>query len=122
MAPRERWCWMLHDEWMWNVLTVHRRCIRWRHCGRPWPRTSTIHLEERKFINWLLRRNQMYSGNGLLQGLAGGDARQVCHQHRHSFPLPRDHNAARASTPCGFSGVACTVLFAVTVPHPRASV
>ncbi|PWV19812.1 hypothetical protein C3747_8g72 [Trypanosoma cruzi] len=60
---------------------------------------------------------------GLLQGLAGGDARRERHQHRHSFPSPRDHNAASCDyTPCGFSEVACTVPLGATVPHPRASV
>ncbi|KAF8281788.1 hypothetical protein TcYC6_0008230 [Trypanosoma cruzi] len=32
------------------VDRVHRRCIRWRHCGRPSPNASTIHLEERTFL------------------------------------------------------------------------
>ncbi|RNC57026.1 hypothetical protein TcCL_ESM05373 [Trypanosoma cruzi] len=32
------------------VDRVHRRCIRWRHCGRPWPNASTIHAEERTFL------------------------------------------------------------------------
>ncbi|PWV19962.1 hypothetical protein C3747_8g398 [Trypanosoma cruzi] len=53
---------------------------------------------------------------GLLQGVAGGDIRRGRHQHRHSFPSPRDHNAARANTSCGFSGLACTVPLGATVP------
>ncbi|KAF8304078.1 hypothetical protein TcYC6_0041300 [Trypanosoma cruzi] len=36
--------------------------------------------------------------------------------------LGHGSNAARANTPCGFSGVACTVPLGVTVPPPRASV
>ncbi|PWV19969.1 hypothetical protein C3747_8g476 [Trypanosoma cruzi] len=59
---------------------------------------------------------------GLLQGVAGGDARRERHSRLHSFPSPRHHSAARANKPCGFSGVTCTVLFGATVPHPRASV
>ncbi|KAF8284782.1 hypothetical protein TcBrA4_0043410 [Trypanosoma cruzi] len=69
-----------------------------------------------------LRWNPMCSGNGLARGVAGGDARRERHSHRHSFPSPPDHNAARANTPCGFSEVARAVLLAVIVPHPRASV
>ncbi|KAF8303858.1 hypothetical protein TcYC6_0039780 [Trypanosoma cruzi] len=59
---------------------------------------------------------------GLLRGVAGGDVRRGRHQHRHSFPSPRDHDAARANKPCGFSGLACTVPLGAIVPHPRASV
>ncbi|RNF17234.1 hypothetical protein TcG_05770 [Trypanosoma cruzi] len=76
----------------------------------------------KNIFNWSRRWNPMCSGNGLLQGMAGGDARRERHSHRHSFPSPPDHNAARANTPCGFSEVARAVLLAVIVPHPRASV
>ncbi|RNC42864.1 hypothetical protein TcCL_NonESM07484 [Trypanosoma cruzi] len=43
----------------------------------------------KNIFNCSLRRNPMYSGNALLQGLAGGDVRRERHSHRHSFPLPR---------------------------------
>ncbi|RNC44280.1 hypothetical protein TcCL_NonESM05959, partial [Trypanosoma cruzi] len=70
----------------------------------------------KNIFNWSLRWNPMCSGNALRQGVAGGDARRGRHSHRHLFPSPRDHNAARANTPCGFSEAACAVLFVATVP------
>ncbi|KAF8277648.1 hypothetical protein TcBrA4_0110490 [Trypanosoma cruzi] len=74
----------------------------------------------RTFLKRPLRQNPMYRAMGLLQGVPGGDARRGRHQHRHSFHC-HGSNAARANTPCGFSGVKCAVPFAVIVPHPRAS-
>ncbi|PWU93806.1 hypothetical protein C4B63_29g72 [Trypanosoma cruzi] len=76
----------------------------------------------KNIFNWSRSWNPMCSVNGLARGVAGGDARRERHSHRHSFPSPPDHNAARANTPCGFSEVARAVLLAVIVPHPRASV
>ncbi|ESS54956.1 hypothetical protein TCDM_13609 [Trypanosoma cruzi Dm28c] len=49
----------------------------------------------KNIFNWSRRWNPMCSVNGLARGVAGGDARQVCHQHRHSFPLPRQQRSPR---------------------------
>ncbi|RNC55312.1 hypothetical protein TcCL_ESM07227 [Trypanosoma cruzi] len=103
------------------VDRVHRRCIRWRHCGRPSPHASTIHAEERTFLivlsggiqcNWAMLYREEWP-----EGTHDENAtRTVIHFRRHGS------NPARANTPCGFSEVARAVLFVATVPPPRASV
>ncbi|PWU89183.1 hypothetical protein C4B63_62g1 [Trypanosoma cruzi] len=76
----------------------------------------------RTFLKRSLRRNPMCSGNGFTAriGRRGCTTRTPTRTAIHF--LCHGSNAARANTPCGFSGVKCAVPFAVIFPHSRASV
>ncbi|PWV15281.1 hypothetical protein C3747_30g338 [Trypanosoma cruzi] len=61
-------------------------------------------FRERTFLIGFSGGIQCTQAMGLPPGVAGGDARRERHSHRHSFPSPLKHDAARANTPCGCFG------------------
>ncbi|PWV21217.1 hypothetical protein C3747_3g778 [Trypanosoma cruzi] len=74
----------------------------------------------KNIFNWLLRRNPMYTGNGFTarSGRRGRTTRTPPAPPFISVAV-RPQRSPRQHTPCGFSGVACTVLFGVFVsPSP----
>ncbi|KAF8301406.1 hypothetical protein TcBrA4_0051510 [Trypanosoma cruzi] len=92
------------------------------HCGRPVASYEYNTFRGKNIFNWSLRRNPMYSGQWVYheewpEGTHDEDATSTAIHF-----LCHGSNAARAHTPCGFSGVACAGPFAVIVPHSRASV